>query len=122
MKTLLLVLAIAGVPLAAHSQRSHPNFTGTDLYQLCTDHDENFNTACDMWMAGFGSGVQSSQRLAHMLKLKSPTCLPEGFSGTQAKAIILKSLTDHPESMNVQADVVATLALMRSFPCASRSN
>jgi Rap1a immunity proteins len=49
---------------------------------------------------------------------KEPTtCMPEGFTATQARPIIEKYIADHPEMLDQSATTVARTALEQAFPC-----
>jgi hypothetical protein len=112
-------LIAAILPTSLSAAESDGGMIAAGLYQLCTNTDEAAKAACTMWLTGFGAGIYSAQDLAESRHEKAVTCLPDGFSGEQTKAVVLKFMSDHPEALHFSAQSVAVFALERAFPCAS---
>jgi hypothetical protein len=105
MKRLIFILACLVIALPAKAQ-----FTGAKLHDYCAG--ENADT-CAMWISGFAGGMWYLQQIE-----KEPTtCIPEGFTATQARQIVKKFMADHPGMLNQSATTVAGTALEQAFPC-----
>jgi len=108
MKRLLFVLACLVIAYPAKAQ-----FTGTKLHDYCAGEDTDI---CATWISGFAGGMWYLQQIE-----KEPTtCMPEGFTGTQARPIIEKYMADHPEMLDQSATKIAGTALALAFPCAKK--
>jgi hypothetical protein len=115
-KRLLLACSL----VVALSSQAWAQFTAMMLHNICASDDERENTGCDMWIGGFEAGLFAAQ--AASPKDRRITCLPNGFTGGQAKLIVIKFLKDHPNILHEPADVVAFVAISQAFPCPKSSN
>ena len=105
MKQLIFLLAFLVIAFPAKAQ-----FTGTKLRDYCAGEDVD---TCAMWISGFAGGMWYLQQIE-----KEPTtCIPEGFTATQARQIVQKFMADHPGMLNQSATTVAGTALEHAFPC-----
>jgi hypothetical protein len=111
---LLLILVLLGSS-SANAQTS--SLTGDWLYAVCAARDQQGQTICQMWVAGFQAGIVSSQNLAQVNKLRPPSCIPSDVTTDQAKLVIEKFLGDNPQYKQLSAAMVAAYALIIAFPC-----
>jgi hypothetical protein len=103
MKPLLYILACLVIADPAKAQ-----FSGAKLHDYCAGDDKDM---CEIWISGFAGGMW------YLQQKKPTTCIPEGFTGTQARQIIRNFMADHPEMLNQSATTVAGTALEQAFPC-----
>jgi hypothetical protein len=114
MKVAVAVLVLIGSSNAVVAGE----FTGMELRRLCVGEKED-QDICRTWISGFHSGLRAAQSIAKEARV---TCIPNGTSGDQARLIIEKSMADHPNILQLGADVVSYLALTRAFPCPSKKS
>lgn len=93
------------------------DFTGNTLNLLCTDGSKQAETSCSMWIAGFSAGIFAAQGLAHSKGTVAVTCIPNGVTGIQVRAIVEKYMREHPSILHVGADAIASFAIERAFLC-----
>jgi hypothetical protein len=91
-------------------------FGASKRYSDCT-LSSSVQDNCLMWISGFVAGVFSQQVLAEAKNQKPTICLPDGFSGRQARVVIERYMQDHPEQLHLPAFRVASAALDEAFPC-----
>lgn len=96
--------------------------TGNEMINGCTEFlKENTNPGnyfsagvC----AGFVSGVTNTLGYA---RLSSPTtvpiCIPDGFTVGQGARVFVKYLSDHPQSLHIEATALAITAYREAYPC-----
>jgi hypothetical protein len=113
-------MIIASILIFCASRSIAAGLSGTELYGFCTNQNKSVRTVCETWISGFQAGIYAQSQAA---KTDVSVCLPDGFTGAQAKLIIDKFMKDFPATLHNQAEIVAFFALSREFPCkGSKSN
>jgi Ssp1 endopeptidase immunity protein Rap1a len=69
------------------------DFTGNDLYDLCTERTKEADSACNWWMIGYTSGFFSAPRLTRPKDEKS--CL-NGVTAKQVRLVVEKFMREYP--------------------------
>lgn len=90
-------------------------FTGTQLYELCSNKNPNSNEnlGCAAYVHGFSDGFLLGTAFA-----PNTYCPPKhGYSIVQIRLIVEKYLRDHPEELNQEALDLVGDALMDAFRC-----
>jgi hypothetical protein len=111
-----LILLAVGWSLAGSQANA---FTGTDLYNLCSE--KRIEGYCLSYVRGFMDGMT----LGRAAGQRGPGiyCPPnEGMSVDQTRLIVEKYLRDHPEKLHQDAALLAAEAIIRAFPCTRNSN
>ncbi|HEY5129393.1 MAG TPA: Rap1a/Tai family immunity protein [Bradyrhizobium sp.] len=113
----LLIAALATSLLAAvpaHAQTPPPPPTGNVLYEWCTKQGAVYRSGCDGYLSGYFDALVS---------VGSPgfICTPNGTIIAQAKDVLVRWLSSHPEKRHFAAGVIATGAFMEAWPCPTKS-
>jgi len=119
MKRLLLVLA-ALVSLSAHGAQIQ---TGNDLLRLSTGNELD-----KVFVYGYLSGVTQSEEFARAIGEMSKGglagfgfyCSPPGSDVGQAKDVVVRWLTEHPDRRHELALVLVRTALLEVWRCPSK--
>jgi hypothetical protein len=111
---MIRLLIIALIVLSA-SPLNAQSFTGLDLNGACTGKDQEAQHTCAIWISGFQAGVLMARIAAEATQDR--VCLPDGFTGEQARLIVEKFMRDNPAVLHKSATVVAMSALFEAFPC-----
>ena len=110
-----VIVAVLTAPVSAGA------LSGVELYQSCQDKKRGVgNIVCTAYIHGLVDGMTMGVASE---KFPGKYCPPDsGISAPQARLIIEKFLRDHPERLHVEAGLVAGLAIIEAFPCATKSN
>jgi len=108
MKAVILSVVFSAL-LSCHVSAAE-SITGNSLYQLC--HDKDTDGLCAMWVTGFLNGVVAAKD-----KRLPAACPPPKVTGGQARLVIEKFMSDHPDLLHMSAHGVADAALAGAFPC-----
>jgi len=104
-------LAFAGL---THAEPSSQPFSASSLSATCAS-GVNDSKTCSTYIAGFAQGFYYASVSA---QAGSPPCLPHGVSDAQARLIVTKFISAHPEMLQQGAASVVAEALIDAFPCA----
>ena len=110
MKTLLLGVLLAFVSVTVvHGQTG----TGMNLLKFCKDGQQpltNGTTYSAGYCDGLVHGVATTAQMTHSVSI------PDDVSGGQLQLVVIKYLSDHPESLNESDTVLVLRALMAVYP------
>jgi hypothetical protein len=81
--------------------------SGDQLFQRCTSQDGQQTLLCLGYVAG----------VADTLALDKHICIPTTVTVDQVEAVVVKYLSDNPQSRQYGASSEAEIALVASFPC-----
>lgn len=85
--------------------------SGADLKKICSSYVDVPSNPSDGMCIGYVVGAMSVMEYINVL------CLPAGSSHAQAALVVQKYLSDHPEKLHLNAEVLAIDALQEAFPC-----
>ena len=112
--TVISLPILFSVVIACPAKAEEDFLTGSVLYLSCSDKNNQTNQyMCDYWIKGFLDGVW----IATQRKSTLPVCLPDAFTGKQARPVIEKYMRGHPAMLHLPAGGIALLALVEAFPC-----
>jgi len=88
--------------------------TGNELYGQCTGTSEE-QLICLSYITGVADGMTVTQ----VVYEPSPgfACIPDGVNRQQVRDIVVKYMTNNPESRHMHAGAVIIVALKNAFPC-----
>ena len=87
--------------------------TGNELYNRCkSDPDSAEYTVCLAYVIGVADTL-----IFFKSSLKSDTCYPSGVNYNQIIDIVKKWLNENPESRNLDATWLVTVAFREAWPC-----
>lgn len=109
----LSVMACLAFAALTDAEPSTQPFSASNLSAACTSPGES--KTCSTFIAGFAQGFYFASVSA---QAGSPPCLPHGVSDAQARLIVTKFMSGHPEMMQQGAASVVAEALIDAFPCA----
>jgi hypothetical protein len=113
-----LAWALGAIWCATFASRAIADeFSGAELYNLCTAKERDADLACKSWIHAFGGALFYVQTMTLREKGTPLTCMPDGVGGVQFRLIIEKYLRDHPAILHLDAISVAGAALITAFPC-----
>lgn len=106
---------VGGFILLATTMPVTAQLKSMDLQGLCSQMPETSRDSmlCQFYIAGVYDGLFGGQIMA---KRHMSSCLP-AISGGQARLIVEKYMRDHPENLNMTADVLVASALFSAYPC-----
>jgi hypothetical protein len=107
-----LLMASISVPATA--------LTGTQLYKSCLTTTGPGAVMCTVYVRGFVDGFL----MGKLVGQENPPlyCPPDaGVDAQQARLIVRKFLSNHPEKLHEEASFVTSEALMTAFPCSTKS-
>jgi hypothetical protein len=123
--SLAVLLALAALP--ATSQGT----TAGDLLQGCGAAVKEMDGASismeesllALWCTGYVSGMLDGARMVPQLTKAQPViCAPsDGITNEQAVRIVVKHLRAKPEILHEPGRIHVLIALVRAFPCGSKS-
>lgn len=87
--------------------------TGNDLLTVCRGDLLNILT-CTVFLQGVYRGFMGGVAFS---KANPIICVPEGANGKQMRDIVVKYVTEHPETRHQTADLLTIKALNSAFPC-----
>ena len=87
---------------------------GNTFYQECQPSSDYINSAICM---GYVEGVTDTFIVLTAVQKKKIVCMSSDVSARQSFDIVLKYLADHPETRNMEAEVIVMMALKNAFPC-----
>jgi hypothetical protein len=96
------------------AEPSNQPFSASNLSATCTSARGDSQT-CSTYIAGFAQGFYYASVSA---QAGSAPCLPHGVSDVQARLIVTRFMSLHPEMMQQGASSVVAEALIDAFPCA----
>jgi hypothetical protein len=96
------------------AEPSDQPFSASSLGASCASVGSDSKT-CSAYIAGFTQGFYYASVSA---QAGSPPCLPHGVSDAQARLIVTKFISAHPEMSQQGAASVIAEALIDAFPCA----
>jgi len=85
--------------------------SGADLKKICTSYVDVPSNTSDGICVGYVVGVMSVMEYINAL------CLPARSSHAQATLVVQKYLSDHPEKLHLDAEVLVIDAIQEAFPC-----
>jgi hypothetical protein len=86
-----------------------------ELQQWCSNpKNSSESLICTAYMAGFLDGLYQADA-------QKAFCFPRGFTVGQARLIIEKFMSEHPEELHKGASAISARALLIAYPC-KRSN
>src|SRR5262245_35576091 len=89
-------------------------FTGDGLKILCVSDDITAKASCLSWLAGFGEGIQSAQRLAQREGKPMTICFPkEGLKTEQTYNTYVQFMKTYPQHGNLLASAIVAGALQK---------
>lgn len=96
--------------------------TGNEMISGCTeflkDNTNPGNYFSAGVCAGFVTGVTNTLAYARLNNPATvPICIPNGFTVGQGARVFLKYLSDHPESLHIEATALAITAYRDAYPC-----
>ena len=112
-----LVFAVSIATAISASPASGQGYSGNSLFEDCIAEISIFT---DMFCLGFVVGVISAYTGPYVSLLSAPTtlfCLPENVSHGQAKDIVKKYMTDHPDRRHFPGESLVFGAIVEAFPC-----
>jgi hypothetical protein len=110
----LSVTACLAFAALTDAEPSTQPFSASNLSASCASPGGESKT-CSTFIAGFAQGFYFASVSA---QAGSPPCLPHGVSDAQARLIVTKFMSAHPEMMQQGASSVVAEALIDAFPCA----
>jgi hypothetical protein len=112
MRTIVVASTLAMLMASATAEEA---FTGTTLLEMCSHKTEGVRTMCDAWMNGFQAGFDVTNGPPR--GTLGSICLPDGFTGKQARLIIENYMKEQPQMLHLDAEVIAFYALWSAYPC-----
>jgi hypothetical protein len=97
---LALVVAVSAPAMAQRVSKVN----GNRLLALCKQTDI---TGCDAYVAG----------VADTLTEKHAACIPPQVTTDQLRAVVLKTLNQHPEKRELSGAVIVLHSLTTAYPC-----
>jgi hypothetical protein len=95
--------------VAAACSRRWQFFTGNRLYDYCSEHSRD----CTSYVAG----VVDALLAVGTAKNDPFICPPDKIELGQAVDVVMNYVRSHPEKRQFSAASMATVALVRAFPC-----
>ena len=116
--SMLVRKAVLAAPLAMSSSPTLANYlTGKDLYADCSKPQGSFSQG---FCSGYISGVVDAIEYYQVSKgAEKSVCVPKEVSIGQAKEIVMRYLTQHPDQRTNTASSLVWDALRNAFPCKS---
>lgn len=115
-RSLLVVLAVAGLARADEHAPAVHDFTGFDLVSDCEGSADWQQLACMRFSQGIAGGINAAA-VAERNKLPK-ACLPaSGVTNQQDFEIVKAYLRKHPQHRHVQAQLLAYAAYAEAYPC-----
>lgn len=125
-KSSLLVGVLCTLTFHSFTWAAEEKFDGNELIKLCNVSE----LSCMFFSQGIVSGFTwGAARMATHLGTKTledaalmadeviPFCIAKNVTRQQISAVVLKYMSDFPESRHFGADILVLLALKKAFPC-----
>jgi Rap1a immunity proteins len=85
--------------------------TGNQLYSRC---QQDRRGSCTAFVVGVSDTIETVQS---DVGRKAVICKDEGVTKSQITDVVIKHLSDHPETRHDAAARIVILALSKAFPC-----
>lgn len=108
------VAVVAALSGAGHGDAAEGPYTGQMLLEACEKKGDPSALAATAFSWAFCSGFVQG-----VADAGSGFCQPGGATRDQLKAVTVKWLKDHPESLDLKAAESTLRALAQAFPCAT---
>lgn len=109
-----IAVALSGSPALAQ-ESVDPLGSGNGLLDSCTNADSMLRKGVCI---GYISGASDAlQMLDSDKEAKRYICTPAGVTRGQIRDVVIKYLTDHPQSRQNPAEALIFVALAEAFPC-----
>lgn len=112
----IAALAASTAAATAGPAPEYSGFTGNQLHADCSSAAKpGDEIMCMAYITGVAHGLFIAQ--AARDELHEKTCMPAMPSYRQARLIVEQYMRDHPETLDLNAALVAGSALLDAFPC-----
>lgn len=114
--------AVAAIALAAWPIPCEAR-TGSELLSDCTAGLRTLAGESRQSSARAGAcfayldGYVNAMAVARVMSNQVPVCMPNGVTIEQVARVVVKYLTDHPETLHFEAGALTGHALKSAFPC-----
>ena len=86
--------------------------TGNDLYEDCTKH----GSVGEIFCLGYVAGVVDQLEIRRGPKFPDG-CIPRTVTKGQMKDVVLQYLQSNPETRDITASLLVSLAVAKAWPC-----
>ena len=102
---------LLGSLISGNAIAEFESINGAELKKLCASFVDIPSGTSDGMCIGYVVGVTSLMEYMDVL------CLPVNATHSQATLVAQKYLSDHPETLHVNAEELVIEALQEAFPC-----
>jgi hypothetical protein len=102
---------LAALALASMPPKALIFLTGSELYDHC---QRASSLVCVSYVMGIADTIASQANLG---AIPRQFCMDENVTGRQVTDVVVRYLTDHPDSRHNSAASIVVPALREAFPC-----
>ena len=113
--TIIGAAALLGTVMCGNVAAEMEDVSGALLKKICTSYVDRPASTSDGMCIGYVVGVMS------VVKYTNYFCRPDKSTHSQATLVVKKYLSEHPETLHLDADGLVLEALIEAFPCPKSS-